>query len=63
MDEPKGHYNYSMSDEEIKEKTLGVALKFIDDVQIIQITKTVFAIDDLENVGNLMRILVFDNNR
>lgn len=52
-----------MSDEEIKEKTLGVALKFIDDVQIIQITKTVFAIDDLENVGNLMRILVFDNNR
>lgn len=62
VDDPKGHYNNPMNDEELEEKLRGVALRFMDDGQIQQITKAVFAIEELDDIGKLMQMVTLKSN-
>jgi 2-methylcitrate dehydratase len=59
VDYPRGHARNPMTDEEIIGKFKSMASKYMSDQQTNQIIDTVFALDKLEDVGKLNRLMVF----
>jgi len=59
VDYPRGHARNPMTDEEIVEKFKSMASRYMSDKQIDQIVGVVFALDKLEDVGMLNRLIVF----
>ena len=59
VDYPRGHARNPMTDEEIIEKFKGMASRYMKGKQIDQIVDVVFALDKLEDVGVLNRLMVF----
>jgi 2-methylcitrate dehydratase len=59
VDYPRGHARNPMTDEEIIGKFKSMASKYMSDKQTNQIIDTVFALDKLEDVGKLNRLMVF----
>jgi len=59
VDYPRGHARNPMTDEEIVEKFKSMASRYMRDKQIDQIVDVVFALDKLEDVGMLNRLIVF----
>jgi 2-methylcitrate dehydratase PrpD len=55
---PKGHPRNSMTEEEIKEKFRRLALNTLDRAQIDRIVETVFRLDKLKSVGELVPALM-----
>ena len=54
---PKGHPENPMTDEEVKEKFGGLALNTLGPTQIDRIIETVFRLDKLKSVGDLVATL------
>jgi len=59
VDYPRGHARNPMTDGEIVEKFKSLASRYMRDKQIDQIVDVVFALDKLEDVGMLNRLMVF----
>jgi len=59
VDYPRGHARNPMTDEEIIGKFKSMASKYMSDKQTNQIIDTVFALDKLEDIGKLNRLMVF----
>jgi 2-methylcitrate dehydratase len=59
VDYPRGHARNPMTDEEIVEKFKGMASRYMSEKQIDQIVDVVFALDKLEDVGMLNKLMVF----
>jgi len=59
VDYPRGHARNPMTDEEIVEKFKSMASRYMSDKQIDQIVGVVFALDKLEDVEKLNRLMVF----
>jgi len=59
VDYPRGHARNPMTDGEIVEKFKSMASRYMRDKQIDQIVDVVFALDKLEDVGMLNRLMVF----
>lgn len=59
VDYPRGHARNPMTDREIVEKFKSMASRYMRDKQIDQIVDVVFALDKLEDVGMLNRLMVF----
>jgi len=56
---PKGHYNNPMADEEIGEKFNILASRFMNEEQIRQIINAVYHLEELDDIGKLMKTLAF----
>jgi 2-methylcitrate dehydratase len=59
VDYPRGHARNPMTDEEIVEKFKSMASRYMGGKQMDQIVDVVFALDKLEDVGMLNRLMVF----
>jgi len=58
---PKGHFQNPMTDEEIGEKFTILASRFMNEKQIRQIINAVYHLEDLDDIGKLMKMLIFKN--
>jgi len=56
---PKGDPRNPMTDQEIEDKFRSMAEKFMTESQIKKVISTVFRLEKLETVNNLMRAMVF----
>lgn len=59
VDYPKGHPHNPMSDEELEEKFRAMASELMDGKQIKDIITTVRRLEELDDISELMRALVF----
>lgn len=59
---PRGHARNPMTDEEIIEKFKSMASKYMKAEQIREVIDTVFALDWLDDIGKLNRLLVFQES-
>jgi len=59
VDYPRGHYRNRMTDDEMSEKFRTMAARSMDKAQITQIRDTVYQLEQLQDIGKLMKILVF----
>jgi 2-methylcitrate dehydratase len=59
VDYPRGHARNPMTDEEIVEKFKSMASRYMSDKKMDQIVDIVFALDKLEDVGKLNKVMVF----
>jgi 2-methylcitrate dehydratase len=60
-DYPRGHARNPMTDEEIIEKFRSVAKKHMGDKQMTEVIETVFELDELDDIGKLNRLIVFNS--
>jgi 2-methylcitrate dehydratase len=61
VDYPKGDPKNSMSDEELEDKFKSMAAKFMSTEQMERMIGTIYQLERLDNIGNLMRQLVFQD--
>ena len=59
VDYPKGHPYNPMTDEDIRDKFFSLATQFMGEEQIKQIIDTIYALEELDDIGHLMELLVF----
>ncbi|MFC1864267.1 MmgE/PrpD family protein [Chloroflexota bacterium] len=59
VDYPKGHPNNPMTDEDIRDKFFSLATKFMSEEQIKQVIDTIYTLEELNDIGRLMELLVF----
>jgi 2-methylcitrate dehydratase len=59
VDYPKGDPRNPMTDQEIEEKFRAMAERFMTETQIKKVISTVYQLEKLETVNNLMRAMVF----
>ncbi|MFC2001114.1 MmgE/PrpD family protein [Chloroflexota bacterium] len=59
VDYPRGHPLNPMMDEEIVNKFRSMATKYMTESQIKQLINTIFELDKLDDIGDLMKLLVF----
>ena len=59
VDYPKGDPNNSMSDQELEDKFKSMASKFMTTEQMEKVIGTIYRLESLDNIGSLMRELVF----
>lgn len=59
---PRGHARNPMTDEEIIEKFKSMASKYMKAEQIREVIDTVFALDWIDDIGKLNRLLVFQES-
>lgn len=62
VDYPRGHARNPMSDAEIVDKFKGMAAKYMSERQMRRIIETVFGLDELDDIGKLNRLMVFDHH-
>jgi 2-methylcitrate dehydratase len=60
IDYPKGDPKNSMSDGELEEKFTSMASKFMSAEQMERATETIYQLETLDNIGDLMRQLIFE---
>ena len=56
---PKGHPMNPLSDVDLEEKFRSMAGKFMDEKQLKQIIDTVHNLEKLDDIGDLVKLLVF----
>jgi 2-methylcitrate dehydratase len=59
IDYPRGHYLNPMTEEELAEKFRGVALRHLDEQRVQQIIETIYALQKLNDISELMQMLAF----
>jgi 2-methylcitrate dehydratase len=59
VEHPKGHVLNPMTDEELEEKFRGMSSRFMNDAQLRRVINKVRQLDRLNDIGELMKILVF----
>lgn len=59
IDYPKGHPNNSMTDEEINNKFCTMACAFMSEQETKRVIDTIYNLDKLNDIGILMKLLVF----
>ncbi|MBI4188526.1 MAG: MmgE/PrpD family protein [Chloroflexi bacterium] len=59
IDYPKGHPNNPMTDEDIRDKFTALANKFMTGKQIERAIDTIYHLEELNDIGHLMELLVF----
>lgn len=59
IDYPRGHARNPMTDAEVVDKFQSLASKYMDDEQMKQVIETVFALDRLDDIEKLNRLMVF----
>ena len=59
VDYPKGDPKNSMSDQELEDKFKSMASKFMTPEQMERVIGTIYRLESLDNIGSLMRELVF----
>ena len=59
VDYPKGDPKNSMSDQELEDKFKSMASKFMTTEQMERVIGTIYRLESLDNIGSLMRELVF----
>ena len=57
---PRGHARNPMTDTEVVDKFQSMASKYMSNEQMKQVVETVFALDELDDVGKLNRLMVFE---
>ncbi|MEM3112279.1 MAG: MmgE/PrpD family protein [Candidatus Anstonellales archaeon] len=62
VDYPRGHAKNPMTDEEIIQKFKKMAQKVMGQSQMNQLIDTVFNLDRLENINELIRLMIFDHS-
>jgi 2-methylcitrate dehydratase len=60
IDYPKGDPQNSMSDQELEDKFKSMASKFMSTEQMQRVIGTIYRLESLDNIGNLMRELAFE---
>jgi 2-methylcitrate dehydratase len=60
IDYPKGDPKNSMSDKELEDKFKSMASKFMSAEQMERVIETIYQLEGLDNVGNLMKQLIFE---
>jgi 2-methylcitrate dehydratase len=60
IDYPKGDPKNSMSDRELEDKFKSMASKFMSVKQMQKVIETIYQLEGLDNVGNLMTHLIFE---
>ena len=57
---PKGYWDGEpLSDKELEDKFKGIASKYMDDAQMKKIIDTVWKVDQLADMGELTKLMVF----
>jgi 2-methylcitrate dehydratase len=56
---PKGHLKNNMSDQELEHKFKSMASNFMSMEQMEKVIQTIYQLDNLEDIGNLMKQLIF----
>jgi len=59
VDYPRGHAHNPMTDAEVIDKFQSMASKYMDDEHMKQVIEAVFALDRLDNIEKLNRLMVF----
>jgi len=57
---PKGHPHNPMTDEELEEKFRAMASEYMPETQVWRIIESIDQLEKIEDIGSLMRIMVFD---
>lgn len=57
---PKGHLQNSMSDQELEDKFKSMASKFMANEQMEKVIQMIYQLESLEDVGDLMKQLIFN---
>ncbi len=61
VDYPKGHPRNPMTDEELRSKFRSMASKFMDERRLEEIIGTIFDLESIGDIGQLMELLVFEH--
>ena len=59
VDFPRGHARNPMTDEEVIQKFRGMASVHMSQDRLERLVDTVFGMDQLEDIGDLMKLVVF----
>jgi 2-methylcitrate dehydratase len=59
VDYPKGDPKNVMSDDDLEQKFTSMASKFMDKEQIERVIQTIYQLDTLEDIGDLMKQVIF----
>lgn len=62
VDYPRGHARNPMTDEEVVEKFKGMASRYMSEDHAVQVIDTVFALDKLDDIGKLNRLMAFGDS-
>jgi 2-methylcitrate dehydratase len=63
VDYPRGHARNPMTDAEVVDKFRSMASKYMDNEQMNQVIENVFALDELDDIEELNRLMVFRKER
>jgi len=61
VDYPKGHPANPMTDDEVVDKFQSMAARYMSRAQMDQVVSTVFALDELDDIGGLNDLMVFES--
>ena len=59
VDRPRGHARNPMTDQEVIDKFRDMASVYMSSENMSRLIETVFAMDELEDIGKLLRLMVF----
>ncbi|MDP3878682.1 MAG: MmgE/PrpD family protein [Dehalococcoidales bacterium] len=59
IDYPRGHPNNPMTDDDIRNKFHSLAARFMDEERMGKVIGTINALEEVDDIGRLMRLLVF----
>jgi 2-methylcitrate dehydratase len=59
IDFPRGHIRNPATDQELEDKFRGMASQYMSEVQMKKVIDTIYKIDKLNDIGELMKLLVF----
>lgn len=62
VDYPRGHLHNPMTDQEVIKKFEGLASAYMSKAQMEKVVYTVFELETLDDIGELNRLLIFDNH-
>ncbi len=63
VDVPHGHGDDPLTDGELEDKFRGMATKYMDEKQIKEIFDTVWNAEKLDDMGKLMKLMIFPSSR
>ncbi|MGQ9653901.1 MAG: hypothetical protein ACUVXD_07525, partial [Thermodesulfobacteriota bacterium] len=60
VDHPRGHARNPMTDHEVESKFRSMASRVMSQAQMERLIETVWKLDELNDVGEIARLMVFD---
>ena len=61
VDYPRGHYRNPMTDDELENKFQDITSRFLHNKQVRHIIDKIYHLEELDDVGGLMQLLIFQN--